>query len=399
MAGDTRGLQVAAIAYTFVVISSIATCLRVYCRGWVSKAFGPDDYLAVIAQIMFIVYSSYSITGVKYGTGRHISDIPTENIPMAMQMWWTCEPTYVLANMAIKASIALFLLRLCVTKLHRAIIWTVFAVTEVYGLFFFLLFILQCRPTSHFWLRYGDNPPAGTCLDATVISDSFYAYSAISCWTDWTYSILPIFLVWNLQMNRRVKWSVVGILAAGAIASSATIVRFPYLNSLTDIDDFLFATTDVAIWSTVETGIGITAAAVATLRPLLRTFFGSGSSAPGHGTSARQWHRTGSQPHKSHYMRSTGVHGDEAFDLCDNTRKQIGVTTVIENGQRNMDVDAEAQKYHSGDSQSEASSNLGRLDDWNTSQSNLAEPAQAARGTQGWNITVKKSIIQTREAV
>lgn len=180
-------------------------------------------------------------------------------------------------------------------------------------------------------------------------------------------------------------------------ASSATIVRFPYLNSLTDIDDFLYATSDVAIWSSVETGIGITAAAVATLRPLLRTFFGSSSSAPGHGTSARQWHRTGSQPHKSHYMRSTGVHGDEAFDLCDHSRKQIGVTTVIENGQK-MDIDTEAQKY-SGDSQSEASSNMGRMDDWNTSQSNLAEPAKAARPTQGWNITVKKSIVQTREAL
>lgn len=51
MAADSRGPQIAAIAYTFVVISSIATCLRVYCRGWVSKAFGPDDYLAVIAQV------------------------------------------------------------------------------------------------------------------------------------------------------------------------------------------------------------------------------------------------------------------------------------------------------------------------------------------------------------
>lgn len=97
------------------------------------------------------------------------------------------------------------------------IIWTVLVITEVYSVFFFLLFVLQCRPTSLFWLRYSDDPPAGSCLDATVVSDAFYGYSAISCMTDWTFSILPVFLVWNLQMNRRVKISVVGILAAGVM--------------------------------------------------------------------------------------------------------------------------------------------------------------------------------------
>jgi hypothetical protein len=132
-------------------------------------------------------------------------------------MWWTCEPLYVLCNMAIKASIAIFLLRICVTRVHKMIIWITISVTEIYSLFFFLLFVLQCRPTSLFWLRYSSTPPEGMCLDASVVAKAFYAYSAISCWTDWTYSILPVFLVWNLQMSRNVKISVVGILATGAM--------------------------------------------------------------------------------------------------------------------------------------------------------------------------------------
>lgn len=133
------------------------------------------------------------------------------------KMWWTCEPLYVLTNMAIKASIGIFLLRICVRRAHKITIWVVVGVTEVYSLFFFLLFVLQCRPTSLFWLRYTSNPPEGNCLDAKVVSNAFYGYSAISCWTDWTFSILPIFLVWKLQMNLRMKISVVLILAAGAM--------------------------------------------------------------------------------------------------------------------------------------------------------------------------------------
>lgn len=43
-----------------------------------------------------------------------------------------------------------------------------------------------------------------------------------------------------------------------------------YIHTLVDGPDFLYSTTDVAIWSTVEPGIGITAACIATLRPLVR---------------------------------------------------------------------------------------------------------------------------------
>lgn len=47
----------------------------------------------------------------------------------------------------------------------------------------------------------------------------------------------------------------------------------PYLHTLADYKgDFLWSTTDVAIWTTVEVGIGITAAGIATLRPLYQRF-------------------------------------------------------------------------------------------------------------------------------
>lgn len=51
MAVESRGPQIAAVTYTLVIVSTIATLLRVYCRAWVIKAFATDDWLAVIAQV------------------------------------------------------------------------------------------------------------------------------------------------------------------------------------------------------------------------------------------------------------------------------------------------------------------------------------------------------------
>jgi len=50
----------------------------------------------------------------------------------------------------------------------------------------------------------------------------------------------------------------------------ATIIRVPYVKSLNNTDDFLYATIEVAIWSSCELGLGMTAANCATLRPLFR---------------------------------------------------------------------------------------------------------------------------------
>lgn len=62
-------------------------------------------------------------------------------------------------------------------------------------------------------------------------------------------------------------------------ASIATIIRIPYVHTLGNEQDFLYATTDVAIWSCSETGLAITAACGAVLRPLFREILASSRNA------------------------------------------------------------------------------------------------------------------------
>lgn len=60
-----------------------------------------------------------------------------------------------------------------------------------------------------------------------------------------------------------------GVLAI--LPSSCTVCWLTSTNKvhhLLESHDFLWSTTDVAIWSTVEPGVGIAAASIATLRPL-----------------------------------------------------------------------------------------------------------------------------------
>jgi len=132
-----------------------------------------------------------------------------------MQNWWLCEPVYVLSNMAIKASIALMLLRLSVRPTHKYILWITFIITELYSTFFFFLFIFQCVPSEYFWTRFTGGQ--GSCLDTSVIIAATYGYSAITCVGDLIFSILPVLLVLPLQMGRKEKAAVIVVLAMGAM--------------------------------------------------------------------------------------------------------------------------------------------------------------------------------------
>ncbi|OBT81791.1 hypothetical protein VE02_09625 [Pseudogymnoascus sp. 03VT05] len=318
-----RGPQVSAVAGLFLALSTIGIILRCYCRAVVVKAFGLDDWFAVIAWIFFTFFCAFAITGVHYGTGQHAANLPPEDIPVGLKWWWACEPVYVLSNMALKLSISIFLLRLAVTRASRIIIYVIIGVVEAYSAFYFFLFVLQCRPSSYFWTQYTGG--TGTCVSPKVTVDATYAYSAISCVADWGLGLMPIFLIWHIQMDMRTKMSVAAILSVGAIASTATIIRIPFVKDLANVQDFLYATTDVAIWSTVETGIGIAASAAATLRPLFKTYFGSSHLAGN--TSSSNWPRSGN----SGYVQNMASGGEE-FGMRSNAGRApgTGVTTLIE---------------------------------------------------------------------
>lgn len=233
--------------------------------------------------------------------------------------------------MSIKFSIGIYLVRIAQIRLHRIILWTVIGIMEIFSIFFFFLFILQCRPSAYFWTQYTGGK--GTCINPDFLVAVTYTYSAIACVTDWLYAIMPAFILWKLKIDRRTKISVGMLMALGAryasgiiminkfdlrltssSASITTVIRIPYLKGFRDTADFLYATTDVAIWTTAELGIGISAASLATLRPLLRQVMGESPLAFSERITTGSW-RGKSGPIGQGYIRSASRTGPEAYGL------------------------------------------------------------------------------------
>ncbi|KAI6083852.1 hypothetical protein F4821DRAFT_183194 [Hypoxylon rubiginosum] len=268
MAGviENRGPQLLAVDYTFLLIAVITFAMRCYVRIFMVKNFGRDDWAMLGATIIFILYCSCSISGIHFGTGHHKVDLSDENYAQAAQFWWFCYLTYCWTMILAKASIALFLLRVAVRRAHIWIIYGAMAITVVTCLAFFFVLIFQCSPVSYFWDKYTQT---GVCIPDDVVSGLGYLYSACSIITDFTFALLPAWIISQLKMKTRTKVALIPLMAMGCVASSAVAVRCAYFSRLRD-PDFLFSTVDVAVWSTIEQGLAISAGSLATLRPLLK---------------------------------------------------------------------------------------------------------------------------------
>jgi hypothetical protein len=145
------------------------------------------------------------------------------------------------------------------------------------GIAFAAQVLAQCEPMSFFWSATRD-PSQGHCLNPRIMAGFTYAHAVVSSIGDWTFGILPAFLVSGLNMNIRSKISVFLILAFANVGSIATLIRIKAIHQIASSTDFLYATFDLAIWSSVEIGIAIMAASIATYKPLFRSFLSRGST-------------------------------------------------------------------------------------------------------------------------
>ncbi|KAL2824403.1 hypothetical protein BDW59DRAFT_172924 [Aspergillus cavernicola] len=269
-----RSISIFVVTVVFLVLSLIAVTLRCFVRLRLVRSFGRDDSLMLFAMALNILFAICGITGSFYGLGRKtdelIHDIP--GIENAIFWWWLGQASYVCVVTVAKISITLALLRLTISRLHQCILWTIIGVSVFVGLAFWFILTLQCRPVSYFWHRFTTE---GTCIGVNYLFGVAYLYTVTAVICDLILALLPIVLVSKLQMNFRTKAALAVILGLGCIASTAVIVRIPYLPYYKD-EDFLYATTDISIWSNVEAGLGITAGSLVTVRPLFRFFRGTG---------------------------------------------------------------------------------------------------------------------------
>ncbi|KPM45562.1 hypothetical protein AK830_g943 [Neonectria ditissima] len=262
-----------------VGVSTVIVALRVYVRAWMlrwSTSWGWEDTFVVLAYGSFITSSTFATKAAYYGLGTRDEKLNDLLMIRCAEYMLYSQVTYGITVPLVKASIVFMLLRINVEQKYR---WTLYGMqvlataTAVMGI---IASLTYCTPVRAYW-----NPLLGRCGDFNRVVIIGYVWTAVSIVTDWWFATLPYFVVRKLQMNRRSKRVVMIILGLGALASTATIVRAPYLQYYLATKDKFYWNGHISLWCQIESGIAITAASLPSLRRLFKYFDRSRNASSG----------------------------------------------------------------------------------------------------------------------
>ncbi|QSZ28725.1 hypothetical protein DSL72_003227 [Monilinia vaccinii-corymbosi] len=368
---EGRQLQLYILITIGLILTWTSVGLRCYTRIFVSRTLGSDDYWMIFALAVFTVISSFGFVACQSGVGVHAKDLNFDQLITGAKYEILVEITYIICTAMIKTSVGLLLLRITSVKpLFRYIIWSSIAIIWVWTFITLLVVCLQCKPLTAAW----DPLVTGECLDVKLVTNFAYALSAETIFFDWSFSLLPIPMLWNMKMTIQMKIVVMAILGVGVMdfpplysASCATIIRLRFLIAFENLTDPLYTISPVFFWSSIELILGITAASLATLRPLLRSwhilgFTGDRTSSHGAPSPGRYInHSSGSNPSATR-SSSSGVNslqkGPHSLNLHTQNSASAGSELGIleresrfhsKNGSSHVDADESLGKRENND--------------------------------------------------
>lgn len=165
----------------------------------------------------FAAYNLIAVHGVASGgTGQHWEDMTTPEAKMALRDWYLCEILYCPVCALVRTSVSVLLLKITCTRAYRWIIFVNLAIVWTLTMALFFVLTAQCSPPSYFWNQV--DGAVGKCLDPNLVCEVTIIYSIVGAISDFVLAILPVFLLWNIQMPRAIKVVTAVLLGMGFLS-------------------------------------------------------------------------------------------------------------------------------------------------------------------------------------
>ena len=103
-------------------------------------------------------------------------------------------------------------MRIATQQRYIIILWLLIVTSVITTLIAIIAVLIRCKPVAASW-----NPALGTCINQNIIIVLTYVVSAVNIATDWSVAIIPIFILWNVQMRSTLKRMVWLVMAVGVL--------------------------------------------------------------------------------------------------------------------------------------------------------------------------------------
>ena len=209
---------------------------------------------------------------VVYGAGRHMGDIPLTDISTGLKLNFISQPIYLIGICVTKLAVGATLLRIASTKFYRHLIIGIMGFMAFYTIGCFFTVVLQCTDIRALW----DQTIPMNCWSQSTLKGLSYTNVCLNIITDLLLAlVIPIPMLWNLNVNRRTRFSLIFALSLGAFACAAAFIKIPFIVNYGKTGDWLWDSRDISIWTVIECNVAIVGGSLPALRPLFKRILGT----------------------------------------------------------------------------------------------------------------------------
>ncbi|OQE29505.1 hypothetical protein PENSTE_c002G02241 [Penicillium steckii] len=263
-----------------LIPATIVVVLRFVAR-YVSRAgLWWDDYTIVISLVLNWAMDALRWAQVlQFGLGKHNYQITDETFQSFGKTFIGSQVLYFLTAVFTKVSLLLLYYRIFgVVRAFRWALWISFGLVIAYFISCTIVSIISCSPVAKFW----DPSLPGYCIDEVA----FFRWNGFANMAlDILVLCLPYPMAWRLQTSVRQKIILTGIFLLGSFVCVVSVLRIVSFD-FTTLEDVTYVSVNPSTWSSIEQSVGVICACLPTLRPLVRTLYGSSNDTSERGSGS-----------------------------------------------------------------------------------------------------------------
>ncbi|TEY32580.1 hypothetical protein BOTCAL_0720g00010 [Botryotinia calthae] len=257
---------------TFYILGLGAIVLRIWARYITKVSWQLSDYAVIIAATFGTGYIAICwLAAVRGCLGYPITQVALPQRLLIRELFFAGWLLQSWANSFVRLSILDFMLKVFPMKKFRLVVYSFQAATLAYLFACTIAWLATCRPFRYNWALGASVPKHCGNLALKFLLSAIFNLVLDVC-----ILVLPMPMLWTLQMNTRKKVALSFVFGLGIFVCFATAWRTHHVVAFSKPKEqlnFTVYVVDDALWSGLEITLGITNACLPVMQPAAQRIF------------------------------------------------------------------------------------------------------------------------------
>ncbi|KAI1352246.1 hypothetical protein F5Y01DRAFT_324468 [Xylaria sp. FL0043] len=267
-------IRIVAISTIAFALSIAALVLRLWSRRILRDQLQFNDYMIIFASIVNAgAYATTLTACVVGGLGVHVQEVLAtypQYYDNYVKIFVATGVLWCTANTCVKFSILSLYQILFPTNIFVRVCRGMMLLSAAYWTMVSLEIFLICKPIQYTWDK---TIPGGTCYNQRL---AYLSAAIVNLIIDATIVILPMPLIFGLQLTFLKRMGVVGMFSLGGLVCVISLDRVLWVSTW-DLCDLTFGVVNVTVYTMLEPFLGVVNACLPVIKPALIKIFNSGA--------------------------------------------------------------------------------------------------------------------------